>query len=178
MKTILGVLLLAAFSAPCFAAIYNVGDKPPNVCWQDDADARVCSDDFARVRVFLFNTGWCPPCNTEFSHLVNSLAEFEGKAVTFISLSAEGWSRGSSPTKAFLEQWKTRHSLAACKAHLIVAASPRNAGHDYFVSPSIPNVVILNVNGEVAYKAIAPSLSTVAAEVRKLLPKVVPVPTN
>jgi len=164
MKKLLLSLLL---SAPAFG-IYSVGDKPANTCWKDMNDATVCLDDNAgKVRVLLFNAGWCGPCNSEFAELTRRTRKYAGKNVVFISLSAEGWTGGSSPNQQFLREWATKHGLDKAAATFIVAASPRNAGRDYFSSPSIPNVAVIDSSGAITYKAIAPGLTKLTYEVDK-----------
>lgn len=172
MKRSIAVLALLLVSAPVFA-IYEVGDTPKNYCWKDVNNADVCLEDGSRsslVRVLLYNTGWCGPCNSEFRELPSATEEFAGKAVEFISLSAAGWTTGSAPDQKFLEEWRAKHKLDQAKATFIVAASPRNAGKDFFTDVYIPNVAIIGVDGKVAYKAINPGADKIADEVRKALP--------
>jgi hypothetical protein len=167
------VFLLTSFSA---FGILGVGDKAPNYCWKDVDDNKLCLEDMCHVRVLLYNTGWCGPCNNEFKSLAAATAEFSGKPVTFISLSAAGWTSGSTPDRKFLQEWQTKHKLNLALANILVAGSPHDAGKDFFSSPSIPNVVIVDPAGEVAWKAIGPDFRDVLAEVRKILPVPLPIP--
>jgi thiol-disulfide isomerase/thioredoxin len=174
------VVVLSFFSLRA-SALYEVGDTPAGKCWNDLQGSSICLNDPSiefQVRVLLFNAGWCGPCNSEFQSIVQDTDEFAGRPVTFISLSAAGWSRSASPDKTFLNDWSTTHKLDKATASFIVAASPRDAGRDYFASPSIPNVVIIDALGKVAYKGINPGMHAVAARVRKLLPTPVPVPVR
>lgn len=171
MKTIL-FCLIAAF--PAFG-IYKIGDTPKNVCWnvaELAAPAKVCLNDATKlgeVQVLLFNAGWCVPCQQEFKELVPAMEAFAGKRIHFISLSCEGWNHGDSPARLFLEQWHLWHKIDKAKAQWYTAASPRNAGNDYFNGPSVPNVVILNAAGKVAYKAINPGVREIARQINKIL---------
>ncbi len=177
MKYAVLSVVFALVSQSAFA-LFAVGEKPTNYCWQDADDNKVCLDDLCQVRVLMYNTGWCGPCNAEFNEVVSTTNEFNGKPVTFISLSAEGWSAGTKPDKKFLQEWRAKHKLDRGLANILVAASPRDAGRDFFASPSIPNVVIIDAGGEVAYKAIGPGMKEVREQVRKLLPVPVPIPAK
>jgi len=178
MKTLRLLCLFVAFPQ-CGFALFGVGDKPTNYCWKDSQDAQICLEDpdlQNRVRVLLYNAGWCGPCNDEFGDIKDATDEFEGKLVTFISLSSEGWNYGSRADKKFLNDWRTTHKLDQAKASFVVAGSARDAGKDFFKDTYIPNVVVIDLNGEVAYKAINPGVSAIAAEVRKLIPRPIPHP--
>jgi hypothetical protein len=171
---------LCTLAQPVFALV-NVGQKPKNYCWKDIADKTICLEDAAlqnKVRVLLYNGGFCGPCNQEFAELPAATAPYKGKPVVFISLSASGWNSSDKPTKQFLTEWQAEHKLDKMDAKFIVAASPFDAGRDFFSSPRIPNIVILNPEGEVSYKAIMPGMKTMAAEIDKVLPRIVPVPVK
>jgi peroxiredoxin len=177
MKYVVLSVVFALVSHPALA-LFAVGEVPTNYCWQDVDDNKVCLEDFCHVRVLMYNAGWCGPCNEKFSEVVASTNEFNGKPVTFISLSAAGWSSASKPDKKFLQEWRAKHKLDRGLANIVVAASHRDAGRDFFPSPSIPNVVIIDTSGEVAYKAEGPSMKTVLEQVRRLLPVPVPIPAK
>ncbi len=172
------ILVFALFSLSA-NAVYEVGDSPRNTCWTNVSGGTDCLNDPSiqyNARVLLFNSGWCGPCNTEFQEIVSKTNEFAGLPVTFISLSAAGWTRADLPNQNFLKQWQTKHRLTDAKASFIVAASPRDAGKDYFASVFIPNVVVLDSNGVIVYKAVNPGVDAIAREVRKVTPRPVPVP--
>ncbi len=170
-------IFFALFALPVLG-IYKVGDKPSNECWKNDAGTDVCLDDVAHVKVLLFSAGWCGPCQSEFSTIAKDTAEFNGKPVTFFSLSAEGWNSRSASNQAFLQDWKKTYKLDKAMASFIVASSNGDFGSDYFSSPKIPSVVILDDSGAVTYKAIAPGMAAIKAQIRKLLPKPIPVPVR
>lgn len=170
MKAILLGLLLAW---PAFG-VYNVGDTPKDECWDNlELAYPLCLSNatkHAYAQVLIYNAGWCGPCNAEFKELVPlTEKKFVGKEVAFISLSAEGWTGGSKPDAAFLKEWSAKHGIDKTNSYWHTAASPRDAGRKYFNSPSIPNVVVLDKNGKVAWKAIGPSAREVAAQVEKVL---------
>lgn len=161
----------------CLSAsgIYKVGDKPKDVCWtalEQPSGIEAClhqSSDNGYVNVLLFNTGWCGPCNQEFKELVPETNAFASKKVNFTSLSAEGWGPTSRPDMKFLEEWSVKHGIGASKAYWITAASFRNAGRDYFDSPRIPNVVIIDRSGRVFWKAISPGAKEIVRKVEAAL---------
>ncbi len=175
---------LLTFAAALFIGhtamgLVEIGESPKNYCWKDVADNTICLEDAAianKVRVLLYNGGFCPPCNQEFSELSRETAQFKGKPVVFLSLSASGWNSTDAPNKKFLQEWRDKHGLAKTAAKVIVAASPHDAGRDFFADPRIPSVVVVDTNGEVSYKAINPGIRTIASEVKKVLPKTVPIP--
>jgi thiol-disulfide isomerase/thioredoxin len=174
-RFILGFALLS-FSAN---AVYEIGDVPRNACWTTVTRSTSCLNDPSlqyQVRVLLFNSGWCGPCKAEFQEIASKTNEFEGLPVTFLSLSAAGWNRTDLPSPEFLTGWQNMHRLQTAKASFIVAASPRDAGKDYFASVFIPNVVILDSNGVVVYKAVNPGVDAIVREVRKVTPRPMPVP--
>ena len=104
-------------------------------------------------------------CNGEFEELVPRVSEFDGKGVTFISLSIAGWSSGELPSTQFLKEWKTKHAIP-----FVVAASPKDAGKMFYTSPRIPNTVIVDREGKLAFKGINPGADRILDEVRRLLP--------
>ena len=164
-RLILAVSLFA-LSTPSFALI-NVGDSVPNLSWRTVDDTVVNLDEVkASVKVLLYNGGFCGPCNSEFQELVPKVKQFDGQSVEFISLSVAGWSSSSNPTVQFLKEWKAKHNIP-----FLVAAAPRNEGSQFFSKVYLPNVVIVDGSGKLAYKAINPGVSKLFAEVRKALAK-------
>jgi len=164
-------LILLFLGVPALG-IYDVGDAPGNTCWTDLNAKKVCLADAPKAgfaSVLLFNAGWCGPCNAEFKELVPAMEKFAGKPVVFISLSSDGYGGGGGADQKFLQSWDAKFGMGKAKASWVVAASPRNAGNDYFKSPSIPNVVILDASGKVYWKAIAPGVRAIAAKVESVL---------
>ena len=96
--------------------------------------------------------------------LVAKVSEFKGKPVTFISLSVAGWSSGELPSTTFLKEWKAKHSIP-----FTVAASPKNAGKEFYATPRIPNMVVIDQSGKLAFKQIHAPVDQVFAKVRELL---------
>lgn len=149
----------------CLPALakYEVGDTVSDKCWDQLGGTKFCLKDAKdTVRVLLYSAGWCGPCNSEFQELVPKVREYPG--VTFISLSASGWSSSSMPSQKFLGEWKSRHSIP-----FVVAASPRDSGKDFFSPPFyIPAVVVIDKNDRVAYKAVSPGVSALLREVDRV----------
>ena len=162
MKT----LFLFLFLCSTTFAVYNVGDQVGESCYEKLDGGQFClSYGEGAVRVIVNNAGWCPPCNDELKELGKSAhLEFNPMEVIFISLSAEGYSRNTKPDQTFLASWKEKHKIP-----FIVAGDYKNFGKDYFSSPAIPNVAILDRSGKLFWKAIGPEVSEVYAEVRKAL---------
>jgi len=93
--------------------------------------------------------------------------EFDGEPVTFLSLSAQGDAHGSLPTTEFLKSWRDRHRIP-----FLVAASPKDAGKQFFAPPIyIPNLAVVGKDGKLTYKAVAPEVDTLFAEIKKALRK-------
>lgn len=160
-------LLLACLwlSYPSFA-ILQIGDLVPNKCYANVEGTETClRGSQGTVRVLLFNAGWCGPCNEEFDQLSTRVKEFDGKPVTFISLSASGWTQAEAPTQTFLKEWKDKH-----KVSFEVCASPKDAGKQFFEPPLyIPSVVILDGFGNLTYAEVNPGINAMFAEVKRLL---------
>ncbi len=171
MKFITGLLTLITAALlggpiPAYGAVIEVGDNVPEFCWTDLNDAKVCSAMFVNnVRVLIYGTGWCPDCNKEMQEIVQRFNQIKDKAVTFISLSAQGDLQGAPPTSEFLKSWKERHAIP-----FLVAASPRDAGRHFFAPPIyIPNVVIIGRDNRLVFKAVSPKVEQIFAEVNKAL---------
>ena len=164
-------LVTAAFlagNAPALPEpkVIEVGDNVPEFCWTDVHDMKLCHPTFVNtVRVLIYGTGWCPDCNKEMAAIVARVNTYKDKAVTFISLSAQGDLAGAPPTLEFLKTWKERHQIP-----FYVAASPRDAGKNFFAPPIyIPNVVIIGRDNRLVYKAVSPSVDEIFAEIKKAL---------
>lgn len=173
MMTVIGgimnrywVTLVLAIAVNSAFAVYKVGDVVDNMCWQDVTEKEVCLEQHkAKVRVLLYNAGWCPPCNEEFSEISPLTGEFDGQAVEFISLSASGWSKTAPPDAKFLKEWKAKHGIP-----FTVAGSPKDAGKQFIEPPLyIPNVAIIGKDGKLAYAEVNPGVPAILAEVRRLL---------
>jgi thiol-disulfide isomerase/thioredoxin len=160
------LLVAMVVSIPSFA-VYKIGDTVGNLCWKNQLDKNVCLNDSAGdVRILLYNAGWCPPCNTEFKELVPQIGEFKNKNVTFISISAEGWSRGAIPNATFLKEWQSKHNIP-----FEVTGNRRDFGKDFFNPPNyIPNVVIIDENNKLTYAKVNPGADAIMDEVRNMVP--------
>ncbi len=160
-------LVALFFSFQAFAVI-EVGQPVPNQCWTTDSGSSVCLDQVPNaVHVLLFNAGWCGPCNQEFDEFSPRVGEFDGKPVVFLSLSASGWTNPSTPDATFLGAWRTKHHIPAS---VFVSASPKDAGKAFFTPPLyIPNVVIVDQQGNLAYKAVEPGVDEMFAQIHKLI---------
>lgn len=164
MNAKLSFILLLLISTKSFAVI-EVGESIPNLCWRDNQEKTVCLDDFKEnVRILVYTTGWCDYAKTYIEKLVGAIGEFETKPVTFINPSAQGWTTGSAPTIQFLNEWKTKYKIP-----FIVAASPLDAGKNFFSLISVPNVAVMDREGKLAYKEIAPDFRILFDEIRKAL---------
>lgn len=154
--TLLTALFLAA---PLFAA-----PSLPEICYDTVDGGQFCTtDNVGNVQVFVYNAGWCGPCNNEMDELAETYGQFEGKAVTFASLSGEGWSRGAKPDKQFLSEWKARHHIP-----FVVAGKFRDFGQKFNSPGSIPFSVIIDKEGNVADKGFL-GASEIAERVSSLL---------
>lgn len=160
-------LVLAAaalFVLPAYA-LMNVGDTMPNLSWKTVDETTVSLEEMkGAIKVLLYNGGFCGPCNTEFSQLVPRVGEFDGKPVVFISLSVAGWSQSSSPTTQFLREWKDRWDIP-----FTVAAASRKEPYSFFSNPLLPNVVIVDGDNKLAYRAINPGVNAIFNKVKALL---------
>ena len=97
--------------------------------------------------------------------IVQRFLEIKDKAVTFISLSAQGDLPGAPPTKEFLKSWKERHGIP-----FLVVASPRDVGKNFFAPPIyIPNAVIIGRDNRLVFKGVSPTIDQLFAEIRKAL---------
>jgi len=159
----LAIPLLFAVQA---MAVYEVGDYVDNMCWKNASGENRCLDNYeGHVRVLLYNAGWCGPCNSEFDELKGKLAQYDGKRVTFLSLSSAGWTNGTQPTPQFLNEWRDKFGLK-----IPVLASPKDAGKSFIKPPLyIPNVAILDIDGRLAYKAVNPGVPVILQKVNGLL---------
>lgn len=153
------VLVCALFTLSAHAVI-------PEICYDTvDGDQFCTTDDAGKVQVFVYNAGWCPPCNTEVSQLSQMHEEFENQPVTFASLSGEGFTRGSQPNRAFLEAWQKKH-----KVPFVVAGKFKDFGKAFGAPGSIPFTVIVDKENNVSKKGHL-SASQVVQHVRTLLAK-------
>jgi hypothetical protein len=85
--------------------------------------------------------------------------------VVFISLSTAGWHSGELPSTQFLKEWKQRHRIPDT---FVVAASPRDAGRDFYDEPELPNTVIVDPNGNLAFKKVDPGASGIIDAVKQI----------
>ena len=96
--------------------------------------------------------------------LVSKVSEFKGKPVTFVSLSIAGKSSGELPSPQFLKEWKSQFNIP-----FVVAASPKNPGKEFYEQPRIPNMVVVDQGGKLAFKKIHAAVDEVFQKVRSLL---------
>lgn len=158
------VLAAAMLVLPAYALI-NVGDTLPNLSWKTADESTVTLDEMkGSVKVLLYNGGFCGPCNTEFSQLVPRVGELAGKPVIFVSLSVAGWSQSSAPTTKFLNEWKDRWDIP-----FTVAAASRNEPYSFFSNPLLPNVVIVDGDNKLVYRAINPGVNAIFSKVKALV---------
>ncbi len=73
--------------------------------------------------------------------------QFEGKKVTFASLSGEGFKKSAKPDKTFLDAWKSKHKIP-----FVVAGAYKDFGKVFGPSGSIPFAVIVDTKGNVVKK--------------------------
>jgi len=166
-NSIVGFLgILGCLLAGQAVAVVQKGEIVPNKCWQTVDEKQFCLDDAKdTVRVLIHSAGWCGPCNAEMAELAPKVGQFNGKPVTFISISGNGWEHGSLPTTDFLKAWQSKYAIP-----FPVVASPKDAGKAYFEPPLyIPNVVIIDKAGRLIYKDFAPGVETIFAEVNAAL---------
>ena len=167
MKTLLALFLLLPVQA---YALIEIGDAVPEMCWTDLAEKQVClSQHTEKVRVLVYNTGWCPDCQREFTQLAPRAKEFSEDAVVFISLSSQGWTRGAPADTKFLNEWQARYNIP-----FPVAASPADAGRKFFNAPYfIPRAVVIDKEQKLAFKQTEEleslTVDELFAEVRKAL---------
>ncbi len=165
MKRLIG-LLLVGFSLSLCADVLEIGDEVPDMCWKDAESQDLCLNFFAlRVRVLLYNTGWCPDCNVEMEELVPHLKEFAEKPVLFLSLSASGNTSSAPPDSEFLKEWTLKHQIP-----FPVLASPKDPGKKFFEPPyHIPAVVIVGSDNRVFYKEVEPPIEMLLQKVNEAL---------
>lgn len=166
------LMLFALVSCLGASALYNVGDRYRNACWES-LSGKVCVDDAIKaknVQVLLYSAGYCAPCHNEFKELVPKLERFAGKKVAFISLSAGNYDSSKDPDEAFLRSWSSKYAIEKAKATWVVALSPRNPGRDFFEPAMIPSVVILDSGGRITFKATAPGVTRIISEIERLKP--------
>lgn len=153
-------------SVPIPTREYSVGDQVDNLCFTGETGARTCTEDYANtVRVLVFNAGWCGPCNEEFDELGQRVGEFHGDAVTFISVSGNGWSRNASPDQTFLHEWRERHNLPQS----MVLTGKRGEYGQEFGHSAIPNVAVLDKTGKLTYSETAPGVDATFEAVKSAL---------
>ena len=163
MKNIFLALVLLCANA---FGVYKVGDTVADSCYETLGGGNFClSHASGMPKVIINNAGWCPPCNSEMKSLGQTAhSEFNPLAVAFISLSAEGYQRGTKPDQTFLKSWQEKHNIP-----FIVAGDFKNFGKEYFSSPAIPNVAVLDGDNKLVWKAIGPDVSEIYEKVHELL---------
>ena len=165
MKAIQLVMLSLCIA---FATSANAEYAPnlPEVCYDTVEGEQFCTtDNVGKVQVYVYNAGWCPPCNSEMQALPNVYKKFDGEPVVFASLSGEGWRRGQQPDAEFLRSWQEKHRI-----NFVVAGKFKDFGKHFNSPGSIPFAVIIDKEGNVA-KSGNLSPSKIESEVRRLLKK-------
>ncbi len=166
-QLLFGLVVAMGLYAQVGLAALEKGDVVPNKCYTTVEGKQFCLDDAKdTVRVLIHSAGWCGPCNDEMQQLAPKVAEhYKGMPVTFVSVSAYGWTSSSLPDQIFLNEWKTKFSIP-----FLVVGSHRDAGKAFFDPPLfIPNAVIIGKDGRVAYKEVAPEVDVLLQEVNSLL---------
>jgi len=157
VKTLLALFLLCPFFAQAEEFI-------PRLCYTDIDQNEFCThDNIGKIQVYLYNAGWCGPCNEEMEELAGSVAEFEGAPVIFASLSGEGYSQGQAPDATFLKSWKKKHNIP-----FQVAGKNRDFGKKFGNPGSIPFAVIVHPMGTVV-KSGSLDVSEIKSAIRELL---------
>ena len=101
--------------------------------------------------------------------LSKALRDFSEEPVVFISLSAAGKDPGSDPTTEFLKYWRDKFKVDDWGVSTVVAASPRNPGQEFYDNPRVPNMVVIDKEGKLAFKKIKATVKEVVDTVKKLL---------
>jgi len=157
MRTLLALILMCP-------ALLRAEEFIPRLCYGDVDQNLFCThDNVGKIQVYLYNAGWCGPCNAEMEELADSVAEFEGAPVVFASLSGEGYSQGNPPDQTFLKSWKAKHHIP-----FSVAGKNRDFGKTFGNPGSIPFAVIVHPLGTVVKKGNL-SVSEITKVVRDLL---------
>lgn len=161
------VLVLCGFVYPLFGVV-EIGEKAPELCWKSIEAQEICVKDLQnRVAVLVYSTGWCPGCQDEIAELSRRYSEIKHPAVAIVSLSAEGFKHGEPVNEEFLKAWQKKYQIP-----FLVAASPNNAGKDFFKPPYyIPATVILDKAGVVRFKKVDASVDEIFKEVKGLSQK-------
>jgi len=160
------ILTLSLLLAQSLFAVVEVGEKAPDLCWRSIASQEICLNKMQnQVVVLVYSTGWCPGCQEEVSELSKRYSEIKNTQLTIVSLSADGYKHGQAPDEEFLKSWKDKYQIP-----FEVAASPNDAGKDFFKPPYyIPAVVVLDKGSVVRFKKVDATVDEIFQEVRKLL---------
>ncbi len=139
--------LAIAFALYCLNAfaVLQPGDTVPYSCWQNASGNNLCWNETVDVvRVFMYNAGYCGPCNEEMAALIPRVKEYDGKPVLFLSLSIADYN-GSRPTPEFLKSWQQKYNIP-----FPVLAAPRSELAQYDDQPGIPMDIIVDQNGKMS----------------------------
>jgi len=136
----------------------------PEICYDKVEGGQFCTTDgLGWVQVYIYNAGWCGPCNQEMKELSAAYPEFSIQPVVFVSLSGEGWTRGAKPDATFLAEWQAKHRIP-----FIVAGKFRDFGKAFNSPGSIPFAVIIGKDGTVVKSGFLPA-HEITAKVRELV---------
>mgnify|MGYP003394691379 CR=1 FL=1 len=139
-------------------------DTIPNVCYEKLGEGQFCTtENIGKVQVFIFNAGWCGPCNSEVSQLSRDYTQFAEKPVVFASLSGEGYSRGTPPDQTFLKSWQKKHNIP-----FVVAGKKGDFGTHFGANGYIPFAAIIDKEGNLAESGNLEA-SAIVQSVKRLL---------
>jgi len=146
--------------------VVEIGEKAPELCWKKMDSKEICTKELKdKVSVLVYSTGWCPGCQEEMSELSARYPEIKHPLLKIVSLSAEGFKHGQVADEDFLKAWQKKYKIP-----FEVAASPNNAGKEFFNPPYyIPATVILDKNGVLRFKKVDASVDEIFKEVKALL---------
>lgn len=89
--------------------------------------------------------------------------------MVFVSLSVGGWSSGELPDAQFLQSWIQKFNLTHAAAPFVVAASPRDAGKEFWERPHTPNTIVVDAKGVLFDKKEHPGAQGIVEMVRNAL---------
>ncbi len=148
----------------CFGTRSFSAPELPNICYDKLEGGQFCTTDgLGWVQVYIYNAGWCGPCNDEMRELSMLFDEFSIQPVVFVSMSGEGFGHGTKPDVKFMGEWQQKHKIP-----FIVASKYRDFGKAFNSPGTIPFAVILKKDGTVA-KSGSLSAQEITGTVRALV---------
>ncbi|MBI4404153.1 MAG: redoxin domain-containing protein [Deltaproteobacteria bacterium] len=159
------LMLLFLFFGLNSYALIQVGDPMPDMCWTKADNSKICLQDAREtVRVLIYGAGWCAACGNEMQDLAARVSVFDGRPVTFVSLSISGWQLETPADSQFLTQWEDTYEIP-----FAVAAASLSEMKQVFSELLIPSVIIIDKSGKLAFKGINPGTDVIFEQVRLLL---------